>query len=611
MSIFVKGVSIEGTNDGNMLLATHGAASALFQNTGEHVTNTTTDIWEAWNRWVQAKGGNDVILRDRPGDYKQTAEFNEWNEDILQFEEVSTVGNVVVSGGSGDDRVSYASYDHGGIEIDLEPVAQPLWNDPDQWAPYVSVAGTAKAYGSSTTDIFGVDYLKDIENATGTNQDDLIKGSDIGNKLYGLDGDDEIEGRAGDDTLEGGDGNDTIRGGDDHDDIEGEDGNDTLYGDDGDDAILGGEGHDKIYAGNGDDTVTGGDHNDKMWGGAGSDLMFGGEGNDTINTGSFMTGIDEANGGNGNDRISVGRLDTADGGAGIDTIVVDQGMVGNGVRVDINWFGEGTFGRKAADGSYVDIGTLDNFENVITGRKGDHIWIQDDGANEVTSKAGNDVVLTAGGDDTVDAGRGDDYVSAGAGNDDVIAGEGDDLVFGEGGQDEVDGGSGDDSLYGMDEDDVIDGGSGADNIYGGAGADVMTGGADADAFIWEEDDSGVDTITDFQLGEDFLVIQDFLKDPVPMGGSYVGKVFAYNNAKGNAFLSAKTDDGWEAFVELEGISANAAWDAIQSGELFSGGTLMDEYPGGPDGWSPQPPPFDDESPFGQIGDGWSSDSFFL
>ena len=50
MSITVRGKPIEGTDQGDLVLATHGAASALFQDTGEQVYGSNTDIWEAWKR---------------------------------------------------------------------------------------------------------------------------------------------------------------------------------------------------------------------------------------------------------------------------------------------------------------------------------------------------------------------------------------------------------------------------------------------------------------------------------------------------------------------------------------------------------------------------------
>jgi Ca2+-binding RTX toxin-like protein len=101
-----------------------------------------------------------------------------------------------------------------------------------------------------------------IENVTGGDLDDSLRGDAGANKLTGLRGDDIIDGRGGGDTLRGDEGNDTIHGGD---------GNDLIYGNAGDDQIFGDAGNDVIvFQGNGgqfnegDDTIDGGDGIDTL-----------------------------------------------------------------------------------------------------------------------------------------------------------------------------------------------------------------------------------------------------------------------------------------------------------------------------------------------------------
>jgi Ca2+-binding RTX toxin-like protein len=66
---------------------------------------------------------------------------------------------------------------------------------------------------------------------TGTEQDDIIIGSFLNERIFGLRGDDNIQGNDGNDVVFGGDGNDIIQGGGGFDRLFGEDGNDVLISD--------------------------------------------------------------------------------------------------------------------------------------------------------------------------------------------------------------------------------------------------------------------------------------------------------------------------------------------------------------------------------------------
>ena len=81
----------------------------------------------------------------------------------------------------------------------------------------------------------------------GTNGDDLILASDIGN---------EIRSKQGNDCVIGGSGNDEIRGGSNNDQLFGNGGNDLILGGNHDDVLYGGEGDDQLRGGKGTDTAT-------------------------------------------------------------------------------------------------------------------------------------------------------------------------------------------------------------------------------------------------------------------------------------------------------------------------------------------------------------------
>lgn len=105
-----------------------------------------------------------------------------------------------------------------------------------------------------------------------------------------------------------------------------------------------------------------------------------------------------------------------------------------------------------------------------------------------------------GGDDSLSASDGDDLALGGAGADTIGGGNGDDLILGEGGAD---------LIFAYDGDDQVDAGAGGDIIYSGEGSDTLFGGKGTDSFVFDlEDfeDGSVDTVSDFELGEDKVVI---------------------------------------------------------------------------------------------------------
>nr|WP_293121288.1 hypothetical protein [Moorena sp. SIO4G3] len=85
---------------------------------------------------------------------------------------------------------------------------------------------------------------------------------------------------------------------------------------------------------------------------------------------------------------------------------------------------------------------------------------------------------------------------------------GDDIIYGGSGSDRIGGKSGNDFLYGGRGDDQLWGDAGDDLLTGGLGNDTLTGdnfsnGSGSDTFVLEIG-QGTDTITDFELGTDFI-----------------------------------------------------------------------------------------------------------
>ena len=299
--------------------------------------------------------------------------------------------------------------------------------------------------------------------------------------------------RAGGDTLMGGEGND------------------TLFSGPGDDVLNGGPGSNTVsYAaatsavtvslavtkaqnthGAGTDTFShiqnliGSAHNDVLTGDGNNNILSGGGGNDTLNGGA---GDDLLDGGAGNDVLN--------GGPGVDTASYADAT--SGVAVSLLLTGPQNTGGAGTD-------TLVSIENLIGSPFDDTLAAANTGSS-LRGMGGNDVLVSGAGDDTLDGGAGTNSVSYarataavtvslalegsaqnthGAGSDTLIAIE---------------------NLIGSKFNDTLTGDSNANLITGGAGRDTMTGGGGADTFVFTAiTDSKVaapDLITDFTSGQD-------------------------------------------------------------------------------------------------------------
>jgi serralysin len=71
-------------------------------------------------------------------------------------------------------------------------------------------------------------------------------------------------------------------------------------------------------------------------------------------------------------------------------------------------------------------------------------------------------------------------------------------------------------LFGDAGDDVVTGGNAADTIEGGRGDDFLTGNDGADVFIFRDNRTGEDTISDFDPSEDVVQLVGFEEDFDPL-----------------------------------------------------------------------------------------------
>jgi len=297
-----------------------------------------------------------------------------------------------------------------------------------------------------------------------------------------------------------------------------------------------------IYTGGGADVVTGSANNDVIFmdnatasvnAGAGFDYVVynlfdgsganfnlaamnaegavGREGNDVLDasgvTTSFVTlygygGADTLLGGSGNDYIYMDAADLAGGavqaGAGYDYLI-NQGGTALSITL-VNHGAEGFFGSSAAE--TISAAGLTTFATIFSGGGGDTI----------TGSAQGDTIYITNAVASVNAGAGYDYLVYelfdGSGANFNLTAMNAEGAIGRDGNDtfNASGNTTFATLYGYGGNDTMIGGSGNDAFYGGAGNDTMTGNAGSDNYVIETG-SGSDTITDFTVGADRILMR--------------------------------------------------------------------------------------------------------
>ncbi len=334
----------------------------------------------------------------------------------------------------------------------------------------------------------------------GTSGDDTLTGGSDPDEIFGLSGDDLLEGQAGDDTLDGGNGDDILFGG-----PEGEATGetvildfDTLNPDDAtsflvvpisvteDDFLL-------QAFGVGTPPPTGGFVSD----GIGSSFFF-----DALRLGNSpgtttLTSVDGS-------AFTLESIDLAEV-VGAGTITFTGEIFGGGtVTQNFTLDGDPGFETLVFSDVFPDV-DFTNLVSVSWTQALGEVYQFDNivltfGAGAVDD--GNDVLVGGNGSDELFGGTGDDELDGGNAKDGLYGGTDDDVLIGGNGKDELFGGAGDDEL---------DGGKGSDILDGGAGSDILTGGSGNDTFVFGPGSgSDIDTITDFNLGNDILSLTDGL-----------------------------------------------------------------------------------------------------
>jgi Ca2+-binding RTX toxin-like protein len=369
---------------------------------------------------------------------------------------------VTVNGGSGNDTANYM--DAGGfVFVDL------LTGDKD---------------GDAIDD-----SLTSIENLTGSDYDDELRGTNGANVLDGGAGADILIGRGGNDIYFVDDANDEVI----EDSAAGTDEVRTTLG-----YYLLPDNVEKLrYVGSASIEAIGNDLSNEMHGGAGDDVLEGGAGHDVLT------------GHGGNDRLYGGAgVDTLNGGAGDDYL--EGGPDGDVYLVDSELdqigesFGGGLDVVYATSGSYTLPSEVEELsyngsypeESTFTGT-----------GNELDNRL---------------------YGSWGV-----------DILHGMDGDDEIRAAGGADTLYGGDGNDLLVGGSGGDTLEGGAGADIFRIGGYETGL-----GSDADTILDFEVGVDSIDLSGWDPDiwtPGDQAFSFIGTL-AFSSTAGELRYSSVGSD---------------------------------------------------------------------
>jgi Ca2+-binding RTX toxin-like protein len=284
----------------------------------------------------------------------------------------------------------------------------------------------------------GTDTLSGIENASGSESDDSLKGSSGNNIIWGEGGNDTLSGGAGDndgaDAFSGGGGIDVLDYGANtlsttvNLSATGPTANncdmfDTSNPPNVADCGVGGTGGSDLFLtdtienailGAGNDTFTGSAFNNTVWPNGGQNALNGCPQSLIINTGC---GIDTVNYSTGYETgVVINLAGGGPSGGNADSIVGFTNAVGS-------------------PGNDSIIGTDANIGNNLKGGKGN---------DDISGNGGPDFIQGGAGKDNVRAGSGDDTVKLGGGNDVARGSNGDDNIYGQAGKDKCDGGGGND-----------------------------------------------------------------------------------------------------------------------------------------------------------------------
>jgi Ca2+-binding RTX toxin-like protein len=451
-------------------------------------------------------------------------------------------------GGDGRDLVDYSA-SAAAVTIALyESNPQPDW------------------LGVTTGDAY-LDVLSGIEDAVGSNFDDVITGDWWNdNSLAGGAGNDTLNGSWGADTLDGGTGIDTADYRWSWDGVNIDltlTGTQNSWGDAWGDVLISIE---NVLGSDDDDTLTGDGGANVLVGNSGDDIIKGGAGADTLSGGDDW---DTASYAGSAAAVTVDlRLTTAQTSAGDASGDVLSGF------------------ENLLGSSFDDTLTGDGGANMLDGAAGNDSLLGGDGVDKLIGGSGNDTLWGENGDDWLTGGTGADSLVGGAGTDTADYGSsaagidvdlrssgpqsgGDaqgDIIAG---VENVYGSEANDTVRGDSNNNVLWGNGGADDLRGDDGNDTLIGGLGADTL---DGDGGTDTV-DYSASNAAVVI-DLSSGSAQSGGHAAGDILSdLENVIGSAFGDSLR--GTTGANQIEGLNGNDTLEGGDGADTLVGGNGSD------------------------------------
>ena len=362
------------------------------------------------------------------------AAFGEDGDDIFLMEQDGYTSGLEASGNYDWSQMDYVDAGAGSDTISYERFKTPIMHQLNAnfwpWANNITAMPTGgingvvvylgnhpaswnngDAYWADAKYIMG-DWIKGVENVTGSQFNDYLWGDAGSNILKGGAGDDFLDGHDGDDVLEGGSGADYLFGAGGSDTASYESSNAGVFVD-----LTTGEafgGHATGDRFNSIENLKGSRFADELKGDAGVNRIDGGAGDDWI----------VASKGN----------DTYIGGDGLDTVDYSEGFA-TGTSTYETWVDDSYWEWDDWEKQHVYVDMGGHYETVTSTRLGLQVaggvanWRAVDGTAGSHTLIGVEHIIGTSGDDNIAMGSGDDYITGGKGNDILSGGAGGDTYY--------------------------------------------------------------------------------------------------------------------------------------------------------------------------------------